>query len=396
MSRNSRITVVGGCGHVGLPLSVVLANAGHHVTAFDISKEAVDSVNNCIPPFHEPGLKKALEGALATNFVASTDPNTVKFSEFVIVIVGTPIDVHLNPDPNAVVDSIKDISKNLSDNQILILRSTVFPGVTAQVERTLARLGLKTRVAFCPERIAEGFAMKELTELPQIIGTRSDEVYLLAAEIFESMGVKALRTNPEEAELAKLFTNTWRYIKFAAANQFWMMANDSGVNFENVRAAIRHDYPRAADFPAAGFTAGPCLFKDTMQLAAFSNNTFALGNSAMMINEGLPLYVTEKISQKYDLANIRIGLLGMAFKGESDDNRSSLAYKLKRIMKFKSGGVLTSDPYVKNDSELVSEELVVAESDLLIISAPHLRYKDLITEKPVVDIWNLRGNGSGV
>jgi UDP-N-acetyl-D-mannosaminuronic acid dehydrogenase len=133
-----------------------------------------------------------------------------------------------------------------------------------------------------------------------------------------------------------------------------------------------------------------------MQLAAFSNNTFALGNSAMMINEGLPLYVVERISQKYDLANIKVGLLGMAFKGESDDNRSSLAYKLKRILKFKSGGVLTCDPYVKNDSELVSLEQVIAESDILIISAPHLRYKDFQTDKPVIDIWNLRGDGSVV
>jgi UDP-N-acetyl-D-mannosaminuronic acid dehydrogenase len=238
--------------------------------------------------------------------------------------------------------------------------------------------------------------MKELYELPQIIGARNDEDFLRASELFSSLGVQVVRTTPEEAELAKLFTNTWRYIKFAAANQFWMMSNDSGVNFENVRDAIRFEYPRAADFPAAGFTAGPCLFKDTMQLAAFSNNTFALGNSAMMINEGLPLYVVERISQKYDLANTKVGLLGMAFKGESDDNRSSLAYKLKRILKFKSAGVLTCDPYVKNDLELVSEERAVADSDLLIIAAPHLRYKDLQTNKPVIDIWNLRGDGSAV
>jgi UDP-N-acetyl-D-mannosaminuronic acid dehydrogenase len=238
--------------------------------------------------------------------------------------------------------------------------------------------------------------MKELHELPQIIGARSDEDFKRASDVFTSLGIKVVRTTPEEAELAKLFTNTWRYIKFAAANQFWMMANDSGVNFDNVREAIRFEYPRAADFPAAGFTAGPCLFKDTMQLAAFSNNTFALGNSAMMINEGLPLYVVERISQTYDLENIKVGLLGMAFKGESDDNRSSLAYKLKRILKFKSAGVLTCDPYVTNDPALVTEEQVIEESDVLIISAPHLRYKDLVTDKPIIDIWNLRGNGSAV
>lgn len=391
-----QITVVGGCGHVGLPLSVALSNCGNSVIAFDISSKAVASVNGGTSPFREPGLDDALKVAIANGFVAEIEPSSIRGAEVVIVIVGTPMDVHLNPDPNAVVSAVANIASMLSDNQLLILRSTVFPGVTAQVERLLSQMNLKTQVVFCPERIAEGFALKELEELPQIIGTRNDEDFERASQVFRSLGVKVVRTTPEEAELAKLFTNTWRYIKFAAANQFWMMANDSGVNFENVRNAIRFEYPRAADFPAAGFTAGPCLFKDTMQLAAFSNNTFALGHSAMMINEGLPLYVVERISQSVDLSRTKIGLLGMAFKGESDDNRSSLAYKLKRILKFKSAGVLTSDPYVKNDLELVDEERVIAESDLLIIAAPHLRYKKLEIDKPIIDIWNLRGNGSFV
>ena len=391
-----RISIVGGCGHVGLPLSIALANASHSVVAYDISESAVKKVNSGIPPFWEPDLDDALTKALSLGFEAQNNAESISTAEIVIVIVGTPIDVHLNPDPNAVVKAVENIASELRNDQLLILRSTVFPGVTTQVERTLRRIGLQTSVVFCPERIAEGFAMKELAELPQIIGARTDDDFNRASEVFEALGVKVVQTTPEEAELAKLFTNTWRYIKFAAANQFWMMANDSGVDFENVRNAIRFEYPRATDFPAAGFTAGPCLFKDTMQLAAFTNNTFALGNSAMMINEGLPLYVVERLSNKYDLSNTKVGLLGMAFKGESDDNRSSLAYKLKRILRFKSAGVLTSDPYVKNDTELVSEELVIAESDLLIISAPHLRYKDIVTDKPIVDIWNLRGDGSAV
>jgi UDP-N-acetyl-D-mannosaminuronic acid dehydrogenase len=343
------ISVVGGCGHVGLPLSVSLALAGQEVIAFDISEKSVNLVNSGIAPFWEPDLDIALSHALEKGFKADLSSDSISDADAVIVIVGTPLDIHLNPDPNAVVKAVEDIVPKLKDGQIIVLRSTVFPGVTKQVERLLAKYELGVQVVFCPERIAEGFAMKELQELPQIVGARNDVDFDRASEIFTSLGIKVVRTTPEEAELAKLFTNTWRYIKFAAANQFWMMANDSDVNFDKVRDAIRFEYPRAADFPAAGFTAGPCLFKDTMQLAAFSNNTFALGNSAMMINEGLPLYVVERISKKYDLANIKVGLLGMAFKGESDDNRSSLAYKLKRILKFKSGGVLSCDPYVKND-----------------------------------------------
>jgi UDP-N-acetyl-D-mannosaminuronic acid dehydrogenase len=131
-----------------------------------------------------------------------------------------------------------------------------------------------------------------------------------------------------------------------------------------------------------------------MQLAAFSNNTFGLGHSAMMVNEGLPLYVVKKIEEKYDLKDIRVGILGAAFKGESDDIRSSLSYKLKKILEFKTKSVVMSDPYVTVDANLVSLDQTLAESDVLIIGAPHKIYKDLVTTKPVIDIWNLLGNGN--
>jgi UDP-N-acetyl-D-mannosaminuronic acid dehydrogenase len=389
-----KIAVVGGCGHVGLPLAVALSTTSQDVVAFDISDDAVNSVNSGKAPFWEPGLDDALMNAKSLGFTASLDPEVIETASVVIVVIGTPIDSHLNPDPNAVLNAIDGISKHLNNQQLLILRSTVFPGVTEQVEKLLARRGLSIRVVFCPERIAEGFAMSELHQLPQIIGARQDLDFDRAKEVFDSLGIESVRTTPEEAELAKLFTNTWRYIKFAAANQFWMMANDSGISFENVRNAIRYEYPRALDFPGAGFTAGPCLFKDTMQLAAFSNNTFSIGNSAMMINEGLPLYLVERLSRKFDLSSLKVGILGMAFKGESDDNRSSLAYKLKRILKFKVEQVLTCDPYVTVDKELLDQDYVVENSDILIIASPHLRYKEIVTDKPIVDIWNLRGNGS--
>jgi len=379
-----------------LPPAVALANSSHNVVAFDISVGAVKDVNTGKAPFWEPGLDDALIEARSKSFAASLDPEVIEAASIVIVVIGTPIDSHLNPDPTAVLNAIEGICKHLKDHQLLILRSTVFPGVTELVEKLLVQRSLKTRVVFCPERIAEGFAMNELHQLPQIIGARQDLDFNRAKEVFDCLGIESVRTTPEEAELAKLFTNTWRYIKFAAANQFWMMANDSGISFENVRDAIRYKYPRASDFPGAGFTAGPCLYKDTMQLSAFSNNTFALGNSAMMINEGLPLYLVEKLSKKFDLASLKVGILGMAFKGESDDNRSSLAYKLKRILKFKAEQVLTCDPYVTVDNELLDQDYVLENSDILIIASPHRRYKEIISKKPIIDIWNLRGNGSSV
>jgi len=202
-----------------------------------------------------------------------------------------------------------------------------------------------------------------------------------------------VRMSPEEAELAKLFTNTWRYVKFATANQLYMMANDRGLDFEKIRQGLMADYPRAADLPAAGFAAGPCLLKDTMQLAAFNNNNFALGQTAMAINEGLPLYLVDRLKRRYDLESMAVGILGMAFKGGSDDIRSSLAYKLKRILAFTTETVYCTDPYVTADASLLPLGDVVAKSDLLIIAAPHAQYAALETGKPVVDIWNIRGQG---
>jgi UDP-N-acetyl-D-mannosaminuronic acid dehydrogenase len=235
--------------------------------------------------------------------------------------------------------------------------------------------------------------MTELFDLPQIVSARTADGVDRADKLFRHLTERTVHVSPEEAELAKLFTNTWRYIKFAAANQLYMMANDFGLDFERIRHAITYEYPRAQDMPGPGFAAGPCLFKDTMQLAAFNDNKFVLGHSAMLVNEGLPLYVVSRMAERFDLSSSTVGILGMAFKGESDDTRSSLSYKLRRILRFRAREVLTADPYVTTDPRLLPEDEVVSRSDVLVIGAPHRRYRDLVTAKPVIDIWNITGNG---
>jgi UDP-N-acetyl-D-mannosaminuronic acid dehydrogenase len=390
------VVVVGGGGHVGLSLAIALADRGAKVVVYDVSPRAVESVNNGVMPFSEPGAEPVLRKALADGrLTASTDASVVGTARNVIVVIGTPVDEHLNPDPNAIPVALGKCSEFFRDGQLLVLRSTVYPGVTALVERMIKDLGLDIPVAFCPERIAEHKAMEELFTLPQIVSSRSDEGRARAAELFGLLTEKIVHLEPEEAELAKLFTNTWRYIKFAAANQFYMMANDRGLDFEKIRKGLTHDYPRAQDMPGAGFAAGPCLFKDTMQLAAFSDNTFSLGHSAMLVNEGLPLYVVSQLEKRFDLENLTVGILGMSFKAGSDDIRSSLSYKLRRVLKFKAKAVLGTDPYVseETDDTLLPLEDVLAKADILVIATPHPEYRDLATDKPVADVWNMLGRG---
>jgi UDP-N-acetyl-D-mannosaminuronic acid dehydrogenase len=393
MEFSRDVVIIGGCGHVGLPLGLAFADRGLQVALYDVNEAAVATVNAGRIPFDEPGAAEVLERVIGERLVATVDPAVVSTAEHVVVVIGTPVDEHLNPDPQAVPRAIEALASHLVDGQALHLRSTVYPGVTALVARVVERLGLDLDVTFCPERIAEGKAMTELYELPQIVSGTRESAVERAEKLFRNLASQIVRLSPEEAELAKLFTNTWRYIKFATANQLYMMANDFGLDYERVRTGLAHDYPRAADLPKAGFAAGPCLLKDTMQLASFNNNNFVLGHSAMMVNEGLPLYVVSRIERQHDLASTRVGILGMAFKNESDDIRSSLSYKLKRILRFKALDVLTTDPYVKDDPSLSPLDDVLAQSDLLIIGAPHQRYADLATELPVVDIWGLRGNG---
>jgi UDP-N-acetyl-D-mannosaminuronic acid dehydrogenase len=388
------VVVVGGCGHVGLPLAIAFADRGLQVGIYDVSEKAVATVSAGEMPFDEAGAADVLKRVVTEGKLeASVDPGIVGSAENVVVVIGTPVDEHLNPDQAAIPEALAEFAGQLNDDQILILRSTVYPGVTALVEKMIARLGLRMDVAFCPERIAEGRAMTELFELPQIVSSRTERGIERASDLFSKLTSTLVPMSPEEAELAKLFTNVWRYIKFATANQLYMMANDRGLDFERIRQGLTLDYPRAADMPGAGFAAGPCLFKDTMQLAAYNNNNFALGHTAMTINEGMPLYLVHRLEQQFDLKNMTIGILGMAFKGGSDDIRSSLSYKLRRILAFKADRVLCTDPYVKNDPRLLPLEQVLDQSDLLVIATPHPEYRELVTEKPVADMWNVLSKG---
>ena len=192
-----------------------------------------------------------------------------------------------------------------------------------------------------------------------------------------------------EAELCKLMTNAWRYVQFATVNQFYMLATANGVDFDRILEGCRHNYPRMAGMPGPGLAAGPCLVKDTMQLAAFSHNHFMLGHAAMLVNEGLPNHLIELARREGELAGATVGILGMAFKAGSDDPRDSLSYKLRKLLALEAREVLCTDPHVP-DTTLVPLERVLAEADVLFVATPHEEYRRLppLAGKRVVDVWN--------
>ncbi len=389
------VVVLGGGGHVGLPLSLAFAEAGLRVGIYDTNQAALDRIAGGAMPFMENGADELLREVLATGRLEfGSDGSMIGRTDQLVVVIGTPVDEFLGPSMTIFEKAVDQIAPHLRDGALVVLRSTVYPGTTAYVAQHLAARGCVVDVAFCPERIAEGHALEELHSLPQIVGADTDDAAARAAALFAHLTEKTIRTTSKEAELAKLFTNTWRYMKFAVANQFLMIADQAGVDYTNVLHAIREDYPRAADLPGPGFAAGPCLFKDTMQLAAFTSDHFPLGQAAMQVNEGLPAYIVSALERRYGgLQGKTIGILGMAFKSESDDTRASLSYKLRKLLSWAGARVLATDPYVQDD-RLVSLECTLEESDILVLGAPHKAYRGLeVGGKDVVDVWGALGGG---
>ncbi|HMJ44733.1 MAG TPA: nucleotide sugar dehydrogenase [Pseudolabrys sp.] len=392
------ITVVGGAGHVGIPLVLAFAQAGMTVNINDLNEATLATLKSGKLPFIEHGAAPLLTKALADNrLIFSSSPGMISRSGPVIVTIGTPVDEFLNPVQAPVQRCIDDLLPHLSDDQLLVLRSTVYPGTTDWLHDYLARLGRKNKIAFCPERVVQGYGVKELREMPQIISGTTPEAEREAADLFRCIVPEMVVVKPLEAEFAKLFNNAYRYIEFAATNQFYMIAKSAGADYQAIMKAMKHNYPRAKSFPGPGFSAGPCLFKDTMQLAAYARNQFGLGHAAVQVNEGLVLQLVDDLRRAYDISGMTIGLLGMAFKAEIDDTRASLSYKLKRTLQMTARNVLTTDPFVTTDPAILPLDHVVENSDILILCTPHAAYKDAdLKGKPVVDVWGFLKNANVV
>ena len=390
------VCVVGGAGHVGLPLSIVFASKNQRVLIYDLNQASMDTIGSGRMPFMEIGAESLLKEVLAKNLLSfTTRAEDIANAKVVIITIGTPVDEFLTPSLRVMTRCLDELLPFLSEDQLIVIRSTVYPGVTESMAKYALSKGKRLRLAFCPERIVEGHAIEELQTLPQIVSGTTPEAEDEAAAFFSLIAPEVVRLAPIEAELAKVFTNSYRYIQFAVTNQFYMIASAANLDYYKILDGMKRNYPRSKDFPLAGFAAGPCLFKDTMQLASFYRNQFGLGFQAMLVNEGMPQFIVDRLDAAYPLDTMTVGLLGMAFKAESDDPRFSLSYKLKKILMFRAKSVLTTDPYVKNDAELLDVKDVVRRSDVLILCVPHKAYRDLeLGQKIVVDIWNFWQMGS--
>lgn len=384
---SKKISIIGGCGHVGLPLGLTFAKVGHDVTLIDINPKSVEIINNGGTPFREEGASEVLASVLKRNLHATESAESLRTADVIIFVTGTPVDEHHNPKVHDVINVIRDYLELLNPKALVVLRSTVYPGVMEIVHDILTERGLPVRLAFCPERIVQGKGIEEILKLPQIVSGTTPEAEGMAASLFSSIAPKVIRLSPKEAEVAKLMTNAWRYLEFAIANQFYMMVESQGLDFHNIYSALRDEYPRAQHFARPGLAAGPCLFKDTMQLSAFHKNNFFLGQSAMLVNEGLPVFLADQMEKKIgSLKGKSIAILGMTFKANNDDTRESLAFKLKKVLEIRQAKVIQSDPYIPSATPL---SMALETSDGVILGVPHNEYSNLNLSIPYVDCWGI-------
>ena len=382
------IFIIGGAGHIGLPLGLLFADKGKKVILYDKNKKNIKKINNLEMPFMEKGGEKLLKKN-RKNIFATTNKKFVSKAKIIIICIGTPVK-NSKPDLAFFFKLFREIKKELNPNKLLIIRSSIYPGTCVKVQNLL---GSKFKnISYCPERVVQGKSISELPKLPQIISGVSKNSINQSKQLFKLICKKLIVTSILEAELIKLFSNAWRYINFSISNQFYMICEKFNIDFKILRKNMIEGYDRNKSISTAGFTAGPCLYKDTAQLNAFLRNSFTLGIAATNINQNFPKFIYTKMKSKFKskLKNKKVGILGVAFKSDIDDIRDSLSIDLWNFLKKRGLKVNISDEFVKM-REIIDKNKLIKNSDIIIIGAPHSSYKKIKIPKNkfVIDSWGL-------
>lgn len=396
-AKKVAVSVVG-IGRVGLPLALFLAERGHLVYGLDVDQEKINLISKKHMPFMEDGAEELLKKHVNKSFITTADFSKISQSKVIILTLGTPVDENMNPSLVQIDKALATASPYFKKDQLLILRSTVSPGTTEYVRSILNELGFQVGtnfyLAFCPERIAEGHSIKELAEIPQITGGVDRYSTQKAAEFFKGLDIEINATDAISAELSKLFTNMYRYINFAIANEFMILAGNHHRDIYQIVDLVNKNYKRGG-LALPGLTGGPCLFKDGFFL--IGDVPFAdLIATSWKINESIPLFLIKKVRERTKLEGKKAVILGLAFKAEIDDIRESLAFKVKKALERERAKVFLHDPYVPGYQSNLDE--ILKGADLIFLATNHNFYKQLdiksikklVSKNCVIcDVWNV-------
>ena len=389
-----------GLGRIGLPLALSFADHGLDVIGIDKDRARLDTVGEGRMPFDETGTQELLDRVLPAGRLRLTERIAdAADADYIVLTLGTPAHIHLEIDISQIRGAVDDLLPLLHEGQTLILRSTVAPGTTDWLagyveQRRGFTVGDDFFVAHVPERIAVNRFLEEISTLPTIVGGVGAGSGAKAAELFDVFGAEIRQTSPVEAELAKIWTNIYRYATFALPNLLMMECEQYGANVFEVIDLVNRDYPRGG-IAAPGLTAGTCLRKDF----AFSEERSAAPGMLLAVsrvNESVPLFLVEGLKRRLGgaLRDRKIAVLGLTFKRDSDDMRDSLSFKLIRLLERELAHVSRHDPYVPDESEPL--ETALSGVDAVVIATNHSDYESLLDQVPgtalVVDPWNVTGS----
>ena len=405
----SRVLCVG-VGHVGLPLSLKLWQAGHDVFLVDIDEDKIEKLALGEMPFLEEGCDDILAKAAGTSrfkpitYGDAGFADVVGSADYLVLTLGTPLGTDYTFRYDQYFDVLERMVPHLPSGVTLIVRSTVAPHFTHNVvtSRIAAQRdwipGTDFHVAFCPERLVQGEAVSGIDALPEIIGADDPETARRADALFRSLSEHKLihHVKTVEAELAKLFLNTFRYTLFGLANEFAFIAEQYDADMFEILRAANGGYPRGG-IPRPGPSRGPCLGKDAATLA-FSSTASAIAHAAIKTNENIVLHIAADVRAALgSLAHRRIAVLGMAFKPGTDDVRDNLTSPLLNVLDREGAVTAVYDPLVKG----IDDPSVLQGSDALIVMTPHDAIRRLSAEDVmrmcdrdrhevfVFDMWNI-------
>ena len=397
------IVAVVGLGYVGLTLALALAENGVKVAGIEIKHDSYEKLSKGIPTLNELGIEQYLKRNLGKNFhVFSKLEDLTEKPQYYVLCVATPIKNNsLNMEH--LIRATKSIGKVMTGEELIIVRSTCPVGTTRKTVLPLLRNELKTRgivknikIVYAPERTAEGVALKELNELPQIIGGVDSDCSFRAIELFSKLTPTLIQVSSlEAAEMIKLIDNSFRDVRFAYANEIMLLCEQIGVDaYECIKNSNIHYKRNNIPLPSPG-VGGPCLSKDPYLLVGKEDllklhpNQQSLILSGRKINESIPIIIAEKIKKQLSKKNSKIFVMGFAFKGEpeTDDIRNSSTLDLVKNL-ITEHKIFGHDPVVSNE---ILESLNVIPSNLedgfkdadcVIIMNNHKNYRNL-------DILNL-------
>lgn len=370
----SKIVIIGGCGRLGLKLALISACNGHYVSSVDIDEERINEIKNGCLPFIEPNAEAYLEQALKNKSLnLGMEYTPVSEANIVIITIGTPVDSNLNPSLEPVAGVIFDLSEYFRKNQLIIFRNNLSPSILNRIktlieDKTGFKVGDSIYLAFAPEMPHDGAEIQNLSNLPQAIGAYDEKSFKLAENFFKTITKgKITWVTPEEAILSKLMNNMFVNIQRAVSNEFYLIAETFNANIHNILSSLAPPISRL--LPPNPNSSGPGMHKEGWFLVERTPFTDLI-TTAFKINESMPAYLVQKL-EKYKIN--KVAILGMTNKANSDDPRSSLGYKLRKLLFYKDYNVSCYDPYLPEYSDSSS----LHKSDAVILMTPHKEFTDL-------------------